>query len=242
MEKRIKYSDISLIGMELFRKNNETYMRSKLSPIMKKIFVAANPSSKIEDTETTRYMKSGVLPNRVFYIYSDELESKNPSKIFDIVDFNDNICIWFYSNNVINRIDKDPISTILLIYDTLVEVFRPCHVHTSFANTEGCIASLTMSIGFINFLHETYGALDMDKCKKDLYNNFNFINYKSDSVLLFIDDVLKNYNNESYFNNRNYLESYMLLERKETGNFIANITANNAKTYTDSKEMNEDGK
>ena len=97
-----------------------------------------------------------------------------------------------------------------------------------------------MSIGFIKFLHETYGALDMDKCKKDLSDSFDLINYTSDSALKFIDDVLENYNNESYFNNRDYLESYMLLERKKTGDIIAKISTN-AKEYTDSEEKDENG-
>ena len=88
--------------MELFRKNNASYICSSLSDVMERIFIAANAKSGINECTDERYMKSGFIPGRVYYIYSDQVENK----IFDIVNLNDETCIWFYSNNVINRIDE----------------------------------------------------------------------------------------------------------------------------------------
>lgn len=214
MENEIKYSDLSLIGRELFRKNNDKFMRSNLSPIMSKIFIAANIDSNITDTESEYYMKSGILPNKIFYIYSDQLTEKNPCKIYDIVNFNGQKCIWFYSNNVINCIDKHPVSTIIGIYSRLLSFFKTAEFNT-FMNIENNIVLDTMVIGFINFLHETYGVLDMDICKKSIIN-IRFEEYTEESAINFINNVLENYNNTSYYDTREYLVSYLLLKKDKT--------------------------
>ena len=209
MEKQIKFSDISLIGMELFRKNNDTFMKSRLYPIMGKLFVAANKESGIRNYENEYYMKSGILPNKVFYIYSDQLTEKDPEKLFDVVNFNGELCVWFYSNNVINMIESNPVRTIYDLYGSLVSTFRS-EEYGTFAYTESIIAEDTMVIAFINFLHETYGVLDLDKDL--LYSDYRLCTYTKESVIDFIDDVLDKNDNKGYYDNRDYLESYLLLE------------------------------
>lgn len=212
MEKQIKFNDISLIGMELFRKNNDTFMRSKLSPIMGRLFTAANKDSGIRDYENEYYMKSGILPNKVFYVYSDQLTEKNPTKIFDVVNFNGEICIWFYSNNVINMIEEEPANTISSLYAVLISIFRKSE-HGTFVNEENLIVHYTMVIKFIQFLYDTYGLSYLENYK---YHASNFIltEYTKESIMDFIDDVLDNYDDKSYYDSRKYLDSYLLLELK----------------------------
>lgn len=207
MEKSINYEQISLIGMELFRKNNESYMRSKLSPIMSRIFKAANKNIKIDNTDNEYYMKSGIIPNKVFYIYSDNTNTK----LLDIVFFNGEPCIWLYTNTIINKIDERPVVTIIELYSILVEIFmqRPCDEY--FINEEDDLISIIMSIRLIKFLHETYGALNIDDCMKKIKSAVLFC-FTNDSVDKFIEDVLENCDNVNYFKNREYLDSYLLLE------------------------------
>lgn len=207
----IKYDKINLIGMELFRKNNDTFLKSNLSTIMSRIFKAAN-SPFIVDIDSEYYMKSGSIPNRIFYIYSQELVDKNPTKIYDIVQFNNEECIWFYSTNAISMIDKDPVNTIIDIYDTLINVFMPTTLYESFINVENFIAKIAMSLNLMLFLNDTYGVLDIDKCKEELITN-QLSNYTIESARDFINDIETNCNN-SYFHNREYLESYLLLKKK----------------------------
>lgn len=212
----IKYENISLIGMELFRKNNSTFLKSNLSPIMSKIFKAAN-SPHIQDTDSEYYMKSGSIPNRVFYIYSDQLSEKDPEKIYDIVYFNNEPCIWFYSSNAINMIDKDPVVTIYDIYYHLQSMFmNKCHTFTiDFMNTEYFIVRIVMCINLIIFLNETYGALDVEKCKKEIIEKY-LDDYTEESAIAFIEDVCENCTSKDYFNNREYLDSYLLLKERPT--------------------------
>lgn len=218
MEKEIKYEDINLIGMELFRKNNENFYKSNLSPIMKKIFIAANKNINIENADDEYYMKSGILPNKVFYIYSDKLMEEDPNKLYDVVYFNSDICIWFYSNNVINMIDMDPVKTIFNIYTILNQIFRKkldfitTISESLFLDIENKMATMSMVVNLIKFLHETYGVLDINKCIDDMISLIPEYTYESSKK--FIENVLDNCNTSSYFKNREYLESYLLLESK----------------------------
>jgi hypothetical protein len=212
MEKQIKYNEISLIGMELFRKNNDTFMRSKLSPIMEKIFLSANKIYGITDYDDEFYMKSGILHNKVFYIYSNQLE--NTYKFYDVVDFNGEICIWFYSNNVINGIERDPFNTAYDIYDAIISHLKYRQNINIFDSTfimkEKNIACTAMALGFIKFLHETYGVIDIKDCIKDLKRKF--VDYSEESIQKFAEDILENCNNKDYYDSRKYLDSYLLLE------------------------------
>lgn len=210
----IRYEDIKLIGMELFRKNNETFLKSNLSPIMSRIFKAAN-SPHITDTDNEYYMKSGSIPNKVFYIYSDELSEKDPEKILDIVYFNGDRCVWIYTKNAINMIDKKPVDTIYNIYHTLMTTFMQFSgvIYGNFINTEHYIAELAMCMNLIIFLNETYGALDVEECKIYLTDN-HLREYEKDSCKEFIDEVCENCTSKNYFNNREYLDSYLLLRKK----------------------------
>lgn len=222
MEKQIKYSDISLIGMELFRKNNDTFMRSRLSPIMGKLFCAANKEFGVKDFENEYYMKSGILHNKVFYIYSDQLAEKNPKKLYDVVNFNGEICIWFYSNNVINMIEKEPVDAIHNLYKVIINLFRKVtydnYAHPmnhTFVDDENSIASIAMTIGLVDFLHDTYGALDLDTCRGELIKHPRLLtHYTDDSINDFIDDVLAKYDGKTFYDSREYLDSYMLLEKR----------------------------
>lgn len=214
MDKEIKYDELSLIGMELFRKNNETFYKSSLSPIMKKIFLAANKDERLDNAESEYYMKSGILPNKIFYIYSDNLAEANKFKLYDVVNFNGDICIWFYSINVMNMIDNDPVNTINEIYKVLIGVFRKNIINNStinldsfslFINKENKIATVVMILRLLKFLHETYGVLDIDECKKTVIELFkNWVNKEV------IDDILNNCDNKDYFRNREYLDSFLL--------------------------------
>ena len=213
MEKQIKYSDISLICKELLRKNNDTFMRSRLSPIMGKIFMAANAKYDIVNYENEYYMKSGILHNRVFYIYSDELTEKAPEKIFDVVDFNGEICIWFYSNNVINMIEKDPVNTVYDMYKAIATHLRyqSKYVINNFAITEQNMACRAMVLGFVKFLHETYGVIDV-KESVEKFKKYYDLYYTPESIKEFIDDVFDNCDSKDYYDSRKYLDSHLLLK------------------------------
>lgn len=208
----IKFDMVNSIGMELFRKNNSTFLKDSLSLMMSKIFKAAN-SPHITDTTEDYYMKSGAIPNRVYYIYSNELSEKNPTKIYDIVYFNNEISVWLYSKNAINMIDKEPVDTIMNIYDALMGAFFGSTLHLSFVNTENFIAKIAMSLNLIVFLNETYGALDIDECKNYIIENY-LSNYTEESAREFVEDICSNSTNKNYFNNREYLNSYILLRKK----------------------------
>ena len=120
----IKYKDLDLLGIELLRKNNESFYKSKLSDVMERIFIAANKDEEINDIAEEYYMKSGTIPDRIYYIYSDRLNEIAPGKIYDIINFKDNPCIWFYSKNAIDKIGEDPVNTISTIYNVLLLVFK----------------------------------------------------------------------------------------------------------------------
>lgn len=207
----IKFDMINSIGMELFRKNNSTFLKDSLSPIMSRIFKAAN-LGYVTNTDSVYYMKSGVIHNRVFYIYSDELAEKNPEKICDVVNFNNEECVWIYSKNAINMIDKDPYITIMVLYRSLVNTLIPesSNIFNSFIRKEKEIIYLIMFLYLVIFLNETYGALDVDTCKNIVISELDKT-YTNDSINSFINDVCKNYNNKTYITNREYLDSYLLL-------------------------------
>lgn len=213
MSKNITYDNICSIGMELFRKNNDTFMRSKLSIIMERIFLAANKYDNISNKEAF-FMRSGKLPDRVYYIYSDEMLEKASEKMYDIVNFKGERCIWFYSDNVINLIGKDPARYIDELYDVLNELFiRKCPSHPGFHNEEQRILTYSMNIVLAKFINETYrGSLDLEEYKKGLCDRMHY--YTKESVLSFIDDVYKKCNSDTFFSSREYLDSYMLLEEE----------------------------
>lgn len=211
MDKEIKYNSIDSIGMELFRKNNNTFYNSKLSTVMSKIFIAANRECNIEDTDDEYYMKSGSLPNKVYYIYSDKVNKELSDKIFDIVVFNGNLCIWFYSKNAINMIDTDPVRTIIKIYDTLLSTFRK-PIEDTFTEKENEIVTYVMTIRLLQFIDDTYGIIDLEKCESELASTY-LEQYKYESIKAFIKDVVDNCNNKEYFTNKEYLDSYLLLEK-----------------------------
>lgn len=223
----IKYDAIKSIGMELFRKNNSTFLKDPLSPIMSRIFKAAN-SPYVQNTDTDFYMKSGIIPNRVFYIYSNELTEKYPNKIADTVYFNNELCVWIYSKNAINKIDEDPLTIFDIYYDLLMAFMSQISLYSSSFNVKECyIAAIAMTANLMIFLNETYGALDIEQCKAILSkkllfrenidapfiisNNEKF--YEPESVIEFIEDVFEKCTEKSYFNNREYLDSYLLLKK-----------------------------
>lgn len=214
----IKYDMISAIGMELFRKSNNTFLKDSLSPIMTKIFKVGN-MPYVLNTDSDYYMKSGVIPNRVFYIYSDELLEKYPDKIYDIVYFNNEKCIWIYSKNAINMIGDNPVSTMNDLYSALILTLMPdiaidklYYDYPSFITIEYDIVKIAMILHLSKFLNETYGILDMDKCKKDITELCE--DYTNESTNAFIEDILNNCNNKTFYSSREYLNSFLLLELK----------------------------
>lgn len=202
---KITYDQISLIGMEMFRKNNSSFISDSLSPIMERIFKAAN---HIKNIDGEYYMKSGILPNEVFYIYSDQVRK---DKLFDTVYFNGSKCTWLYSKNIMNAIDEEPIKTIYMLYSELFLTFAPRDFVHTFLERENKLLKYVMTIRIIVFLHETYGILELDKCRDSLVNNV-LKKYTTESALEFVDDVIDNCNDKDYFTARRYLDSYMLLE------------------------------
>lgn len=204
----INYNTLNLVGMELFRKNNQTFMSSSLKGVMGRLFIAANKKYGIKDSEDVSYMKSGSFPNRVFYIYSDELLEKAPDKLLDVVYLNGKPCIWFYSKNLINSIDKDPM-VMFKMFKELILAFMPKAPIGSFMYDEHYIVAYVLTIRLAKFIHETY-VLDLEKFKEELHKNATA--FTKESVELFINDVLDRCEAEEYFINREFLESYMLLE------------------------------
>lgn len=209
MDKEPMYTNIFEVGMELFRKNNDSFYHSKLSDVMSKIFIAANKEYGIDDIEDEYYMKSGTIPNRIYYIYSNRLREAAPRKIYDIVSFNGDTCIWFYSNNAIDMIDVNPVLYINNIYDALLKVFRPT-IRNTFMEKENKIVKVVMIALLLQFLNDTYGVLDLEKCLDRLSSDM--ISYTHESARSFINDIIDNYNEKSYFIKREYLSSYLLLE------------------------------
>lgn len=211
-KQNIKYTDIDKIGMELFRKNNASYICSSLSDVMERIFIAANAKSRINECTDERYMKSGFIPGRVYYIYSDQVENK----IFDIVNLNDETCIWFYSNNVINRIDEHPGEIAYEIFSILIDTFfrndLSKYTINDFIYIENQLLKYVMSIRLMIFLNEEYGIIDTDKFKKELSNEIlTHTDYQDLDPLKFIDDIIDNCKDIDYFSKRKYLDSYKLL-------------------------------
>lgn len=217
-EEIIKYEDIDHIGMELFRKNNDNFYRSYPSSIMSRILIAANKREGITEIKDEYYMKSSSIPNkRVYYIYSDQLSELNKSKIYDIVNFNNKECIWFYIKNTIDMIGEDPIKYTNMVYANLLSVLKPIHpnMRGTFEALERTILIDVMSIRLIYFLHDTYGVIDLEEiknkyCEKSLLSK----TFTSESIINFINDVIDNFNNKQYFFERMYLDSYMLLQEK----------------------------
>lgn len=214
----IKISDIDKVGMELFRKYNQKYIKSDLSDVMERIFVAANIESGIIDVQDETYMKSGTIPGRVFYIYSDQVYEKARYKNYDIVVMNDEECIWLYSKNIMANIQKKPGTTIFLLYDALIDLFRNKQLlHHNFANNENIILKYVMSIRLMTFLNEEYNQdgsiIDPNKFKEELSKYIiNFTgNYGLEAISAFIDDVIDHYYEHEYFVKRKYLDSYKLI-------------------------------
>lgn len=220
-EEIITYADIDHVGMELFRKNNETFYKSSLSHIMAKIFVAANKDNGITEIKDEYYMKSGSIPNkRVYYIYSDQLAESDKYKIYDIVYFNNKECIWFYIKNAINMIGENPVKYTKEIYRILLRALMPSSsvsiVTQDFGEIEKYYILLNvMAIRLIYFIYDTYGVIDLEAVKEEFCKNCNLNEkYTSDSIMKFIEDTIDNFNNKQYFFDRIYLDSYMLLEEK----------------------------
>lgn len=208
----IKCKDLYLIGIELLRKNNESFYKSKLSDIMQRIFIAANKDIGITSVDDEYYMKSGTIPDRVYYIYSEKLNNIACNKIFDIVIFKNKPCIWFYSKNTLDTIGKDPVDTIMDIYDALIHLFKSYdNYECNFIYTENIILKLVYCIGLIYYIDINYGLISLEQCKEKFCNMIN-LKYTDESILKFIDHVIENINTSQYFDNKIYLESYMLLE------------------------------
>lgn len=210
---QIKYENIEEIGIELLRKNNSKFYASKLSKIMEKMFIASNRMYGITELDNEYYMKSRALPDRVYYIYSDKLNEVAKNKIFDVVLFKDQPCIWFYSKNAIDMIGEDP-GTILVIYEILLKIFKEYksshNSDTSFLHVENKIMHTVMSVRLCKFLYDTYGVIDIDDFRTNIKQLWKL--YSEENVDKFINHILENYDNKFYFINKEYLDSYMLLE------------------------------
>ena len=207
----IPYQNIEEIGLELLRKNNSKFYGSRLSLVMEKIFTASNAVYGITEVEDEYFMKSRSIPERVYYIYSDKLNEVAKNKIFDIVYFKGNSCIWIYSKNAIDMIGEDP-ATVIVLYEILLKIFHNYRSNTdiSFSSRENKIIHSVLSIRLFKFLEDNYGVIKVDDCRDDIKNLWKL--YNAEKVDNFIDHVLKNYDNKYYFTNREYLDSYMLLE------------------------------
>lgn len=223
MDKNIKYDKIYNIGIELLRKNNELFYKSNLSHIMAKIFIASNRIYGITSIEDEYYMKSGAIPNRVYYIYTDRLVSDEKKsirkKMYDVVNFNGEKCIWLYSKNIIDSMGEAPVNTILELYNELLETFYPTSVKVrtpmTFDSMENIIIKYAMTVKLIHFLYESYGLIDIDVCKNFLAQKMNSdFRCTAESAIEFINDTIDNTNKE-YFFDRDYLDSYMLLKEKK---------------------------
>lgn len=228
----IKYDNIESVVIEIFTKYNPSYYSSNLSKIMEKIFVATNKNSGITTGDNEYYRKSGAIPDRVYYIYSKQLKELDESKLYDIVLFKNNSCIWFYPDNIINMIEKKPIQTLSAIYDILIGVFSNSNTfvnsnYYNFITIENRILKIVFIIRILNFISITYtNIISAKDSKEELYDiidtihpyyyytdNNNFYTYESKNK--FIDDIIDNSSYETYISQKEYLNSYMLLEEGE---------------------------
>lgn len=221
------YDDIDSIGKELFTKNNNNFISTKLSPIMSKIFIFANKEMNITITDNDKYMKSGSIPDRIYYIYTDQVDSR---KMYDIVNFKDKPCIWFYSKNAITNATDD-MENIFHIYKVLLKIFRypntreDVYLYQSI-DVEYYIIKCIMSARLFLFIHDKYsvldeyGILDIDKfksiLKKKLDDFFLAFDFTNESFEEFFNHVKENAYNEKYFKSKIYLDSFdkLQLERK----------------------------
>lgn len=210
----ISYDDIERIGTELFIKNNESFVNSKFSKNMSKIFLAANKDSGITEIKDEYYMKSSKIPNKkILYIYSEQLRHLKKYKIYDIVNFNDNECIWIYSLNTIDMIGLNPVTYTIKLFTILTGVLRPLKWKDSFARIEDEMAIYALSIRLVYFIYKLYGVIDIDEYEKDFINLSPLsLRYTKESIKLFFDNVIDGYNYQQYFFERGHLDAYMLLE------------------------------
>ena len=204
------FSDINSIGLEMFRKYNDTFIRSKLSNNMMRIFLAMHKKYNITELpEDEFYMKSGILPGKVYYIYSERLAEKAPEKMYDILQFNNEPkVIWIYSINMIKNIGVDPLLYTSYIYHDLIHTLNPAV--GEFGELENYILKYIMSIQLIHNLHESYGLFDKESVLNRLYE-FLSNEFTRESICEFFKDVIANSDNDYYFDNKAYLDSYMLL-------------------------------
>lgn len=219
---QFSYDSIDTIGRELFRKNNSNFIASKLSPIMAKIFISANRTMNISDVSIETYMKSSAIPDRVYYIYTDQV---NDEKMFDIVNFKDKPCIWFYSKNAINSIGKD-LENISTIYNLVISMFRPditnIVYNDQFIDKEYYIIKIVMCTRLFLFLHTTYGISSMEEYKSWLKEELKYQVYPSnptdDSINKFINHIEDSYYLENYYKDKIYLDSFnkLVFEKQET--------------------------
>lgn len=217
MNKEISYEDIERIGTELLIKNNESFTKSSLSNNMKKIFVAANKDLGITEAENEYYMKSSKVPNKkILYIYSEQLKELNKTKIYDIVNFNDQECMWIYSLNMIDMIGLNPVTYTIKLFTALFRVLRPNSFKNTFSIKENEIAIYVLSIRLVYFLYNSFGAIDIDVFEKDFIETSPLnIKYTKESIKLFFDHVVEGYKYKQYFFEKGHLDAYMLLEDKE---------------------------
>lgn len=209
----IKFKDLDLVGKELFRKVNETFYISKLSKVMERIFLASNHDLGISEIKDECYMKSGILPNYIYYIHTSQLPK---TKNLDIVYFNGKKSIWFYIPNMIENIGEDPYQYILKIYNTLLKLTkREYDTNNNFYSDEFNIIEYVLCIRLAYFLYETYGSIviDIDRYKESLETSL--YKYTTESIDNFIDHIKDNCDNPDYFDKKIYLESYILLEFKQ---------------------------
>lgn len=222
---KIKYEHIENIGIELLRKNNDKFYRSKLSKQMERIFIAVNKLEGVTHIEDEYYMKSSTIPDRVYYIYSDQLNDLAKDKIYDVVIFKDELCIWFYSKNAINMIGQDPVNSIYKIYSELLSMFKSLS-YNEFTYMEYKLLRASMSIRLFKFISDNYGILNdeerlklVTKCLNSNNNNSSFYidinnhnDYTDESMNEFINDIIDKYDNEYFYTNKEYLDSYMILK------------------------------
>lgn len=219
----IKYADIEHVGIEIFKKFNREFYKSNLSPIMERIFNSSNKQNKSIECDDKYYRKSGAIPERVYYIYSDKLKDINTTKIYDVVLFKNNKCIWFYPENIFNMIENDPVNSINNIYTILLDTFfSPINKdNITFIDIENSIVRWTLIIRLINFIYENYGynKVKIDLLRDDIIDLINsdykiLMNKKctKESINVFIDNTLDGFYSENYFRDKIYLDSYMVLK------------------------------
>ena len=231
MEK-IKFNQIESVITELFRKNNSNFITSRLSEVMLKIFTSLNG----EFDKDARYMKSSIIPHRVYYIYSEKVSE---DRLYDFVIINDEPSIWVYSNNMINAIGYNPIKVLDDLITNLIKLFKPECVSFDSLN-EHTIVKISMIIRILKFLKVNYGLnlladdnlisikqliLDFTDTKEELGNKLHYIidetttNEKgiiTHKVSKFIDEYIDaiyenyKYDNFTYYSSREYLDEYKM--------------------------------